>query len=88
MPKCVACNSLLPSKVFPLEDSQVYKCVFCIRCQDTFEHGNIDDGFEIYDRKKMVEEYKTYLTQLSHSPNIAKLLVKCEQHEMEKNAKV
>lgn len=80
MPRCIACNTLLPSKVFP-EDSEIKKCVFCVRGQNTFESGNVDEGFEIYDKKKMEAEYQKYLIELSHKPNIAKLLVKCEMEQ-------
>jgi radical SAM protein with 4Fe4S-binding SPASM domain len=78
MPRCIACNTLLPSKVFP-EDGEIRKCVFCIRGQDTFEHGNIDEGFEIYNRKKMEKEYIEYLQEISRKPNIARILIECEK---------
>ena len=81
MPRCVVCNALLPSKVFP-EDDIIKKCVFCIRGQDTFEHGNIDEGFEIYNKKEMEKEYLQYLNEMSRKPNIAKILVRFEKDDI------
>jgi hypothetical protein len=52
---------------------------FCIRGQSTFEEGSLDEGFQIYDRKKMEAEYKQYLLEMSRKPNIAKILVECEK---------
>lgn len=78
MPRCIVCKTLLPSQVFP-EDEEIKKCVFCIRGQNIFESGSLDTGFKTYNKKDMEVEYLLYLQELSHKPNIADILIKCEK---------
>jgi hypothetical protein len=63
--------------MFP-EDETIKKCVFCIRGQETFESGTVDEGFTVYDREKEKAKYLEFLNNVIRKPNIAQYLVNKE----------
>jgi hypothetical protein len=83
MPRCIVCKTLLHSQLFP-EDEEIRKCVFCIRGQNIFESGDLENGFKTYNKQEMEKEYLLYLQELSGKANISKILTKCESENNEK----
>jgi hypothetical protein len=79
MPQCVVCKSWLSPILFSEDETAIKKCVFCVRGQDKFESGNIDEGFTLYDREVEKKKYLDFLNNASRKPNIAKYLVNKEE---------
>lgn len=78
MPRCVVCNSFLPSFLverMDYNDNDSYKCVFCIREKDVIEYVKNGKLKRLF-KREAVNEYRKYINQIVDDNDKIKEIVK------------